>query len=534
MAVLKSTVRLTVADPNAAYLSMVPVWAKNRAVCGGAATVKEFDDVLDIVNFTNLLVPFSPKMDASQYSFYKAEAELPGIVSEYARLLVGALLRKEPSLTLPDSVNEEARNWIKNEFAEDSSNLQAFLNEVMLEELITQRAWVFVDYPEIPESNLSKDEAGNYKPYPVIWRAENIINWRTERNSYGQTTLTQVITREFIEKYGEKGSNTEFHPKSIEQIRVHEIVDGKYQVRIFESENTSDTTVSQGAEQSKAAEETPKLSLVGEEKPLFNDEQLSFIPAWPLNGSIDIVSPIMTPLIDKEIALYNKLSRRNHLLYGAATYTPWIADDMTDDEFQAVSNAGLGRWIKLSSNGKCGVLQTPTEALSDLQSAIEGNMEEMAKLGVRMLSPENSQSGVALNLRNASQTAKLGSLNNRASATLRAVITFMLNWRYDLDLKVSDVQFSMSPDFSPAAIGEVWLKLVTQWYQDKLVPRSVFLKVLSDNDMLPENYDDSNTKQEIASDTLLPDEMIDLAGIGNPSDPFGNLKRPKPKETPPS
>lgn len=536
MAVLKSSARKTVADPNAAYMSMESIWRKNRAMLGGERTAKEYDANLDLVYFSNLLVPFSNQMEPQQYQFYKAEAELPGITSEYLKLLIGALLRKDPVLVLPDSVPEEAMEWIKNEFAEDSASIQAFLYDVMTEELSTQRAWVYVDYPKTPEGPLAIDEAANYKPYPVIWKAEQVINWSTKKNEYGQAQLERLITREYVERYDPTPDSVyEFHPETVERISVHEVVDGKYQVRIYESAPEEDIVVQTGVEVAKTSNETPTVILKDTKTDfMFNDKPLDFIPAWPLNGSVDVVAPLMTPLIDKEVALYNKLSRRNHLLYGASTYTPYIADDMADEDFKAISNAGLGRWIHLSREGSCGVLSTPTEALSDLQTAIEGNIDEMAKLGVRMLTPETAQSGVALDIRNASQTAKLGALNNRASATIRAVITFMLNWRYDLDMEVADVKFSMSPDFAPAAIGETWLKLVTQWYQDKLIPRSVFLNVLSQNDILPQDYDDKEALKEINEDELVPENPMRLDSIGNPNnvtdpnDPSG-APVPKPK-----
>jgi hypothetical protein len=94
------------------------------------------------------------------------------------------------------------------------------------------------------------------------------------------------------------------------------------------------------------------------------------IPAWPLNGSIDALEPMLSPIIDKELSLYNKLSRRNHLLYGASTYTPVIVSDMSDDDFQNIVDSGLGTWIRLRQGDDAKVLETPTAALQDMDRAI--------------------------------------------------------------------------------------------------------------------------------------------------------------------
>ena len=214
-------------------------------------------------------------------------------------------------------------------------------------------------------------------------------------------------------------------------------------------------------------------------------------------------SAVITAIVDKEVSLYNKISRRNHLLYGASTYTPVISSDMSDDEFQKIVSSGLGTWLHLHQGDTASVLQTPTGALVDMDRAIASSIEEMAKLGIRMLTPETAQSGIALELRNAAQTAQLGTLNTKISSTMCDVIAFMLNWRYGTDYTASDVQFSMSADFNPAPLGDAWLRLVTEWYQMGLIPRSVWLQILKQNDIVPPEYDDVVGLQEIAADPFV-------------------------------
>jgi hypothetical protein len=236
-------------------------------------------------------------------------------------------------------------------------------------------------------------------------------------------------------------------------------------------------------------------------------ETLNFIPAWPLNGQIEPIEPIISPLVDKEIALYNKISRRNHLLYGAATYTPVIFSDMADEDFDEIVGAGLGSWIKLQKDDKADILATPTQALQDMDRAIASSIEEMAKLGIRMLTPESAQSGVALEIRNAAQNAQLGSLNIKVSSTLKKVITCMLRWHYNVDIKEDDVDFTLSNDFNPVPLGADWLRLATEWYENGLIPRSVWIMILRQNDMLPADYDDEEGEKEINDDQLIAKDI---------------------------
>ena len=130
-------------------------------------------------------------------------------------MLVGGLLRKKPTLTLPDSVPQEAHNWIMSQFAQDGASLTSFLDSVLWEEVQTSRAWLFVDYPAVPNSDsLTAEERKEFKPYPVLWEADFVINWRVKKDTQGKGVLDRVITYGLREDY----TRNEFHPEYIETV----------------------------------------------------------------------------------------------------------------------------------------------------------------------------------------------------------------------------------------------------------------------------------------------------------------------------
>jgi hypothetical protein len=242
-------------------------------------------------------------------------------------------------------------------------------------------------------------------------------------------------------------------------------------------------------------------------------ERLNRIPAFPLNGQLEPVEPVLMPLIDREVALYNKVSRRNHLLMGAATYTPVVQSDMTDEEFEELVGAGLGTWLRVRKDESITVLETPTGALSDMDRAIEATVTEMAKMGIRMLSPEQAASGVALEIRNASQTAQLGTMNAKISGTMQEILAFMINWKYDSDYTGNDIDFQLSADFAATVGGEGSMRLVSEWYQSGIISRDTFINIAKYNDFLPADYDDEEAVQAIQTDPLTntpSDEDINL------------------------
>jgi hypothetical protein len=492
----------TVADASGEYESLLPLWKRSRAACSGERFVKAHDRTLDVTSFRNFLTPFSPSMTQQQYDFYKAEAEWPGIVAMFSRMLVGGLLRKQPILSLPESAPDGADKWILGEFGQDGSPLIAVLDQVVWEELQTSRAWLFIDYPSVSEEEYqAMDQASRdrVRPYPVLWKAESVINFRYSTDAFGKRIIDRVITRGFEESY----DTNEFHPDLIDTVRVHELDEGGfYRVRVYQLvAPATDVPVVNGQKQAPKQDNTPKFELVDVvEDILAHGERLDYIPAWPLNGSAEYQEPMLTALIDKEVHLYNKLSRRNHLMYGAATYTPVISSDMLDEDFQQIVDSGLGTWIKLRQNDTADILKTPTDALKDMEASIAAHIEEMAKMGIRMLTPETDQSGVALDLRNASQNAQVGTLNTKISNTMKQVICCMIKRRYGVDIDVHDVKFQLSSDFNPTPLGADWLRLATEWYSAGLIPRTVWLEILKHNDMLSPDYDDEDGKKEITAD----------------------------------
>jgi len=485
--------------PNDEYLSQVNEWKRNRAVIQGPSYTKDYDTV---PSTDNLLLPFNPTMTQSQYDFYKAEAEVPGVTSEFSKMIIGGLLRKQPLLEI-DNAPEGAKAWILDDIAGDNSNLLSFLGSALWEELQTSRAWIQIDYPMVDLDSLSPEDRREVKPYPVLHTAENIINWSTSTNLKGQVKLDQLITRYFTLDYD---ANSPYHPKYVDSVQVHKLDEnGLYVIENF-IRNTSDTpSFIDGSIDYQFDQLTDEWVSQGVNENLMkNGDRMDFIPFFPLNGSIDTLDPMMTPIVNREIALYNKISRRNHLLYLSATYTPVVkSDSLTEAEKNDLVKQGLGTWMFVNKDDTVETLQTPTDALKDMEAAIKNGYDELTRIGVKMLSlePNNSdQSGVALSLRNASQNAALATLNAKVSESMKKIIKHLINWRYDLDVKETDIRFTLSGDFNPAPRGADWMRLITEWYSGGLIPRTAFIELAKSNDALPTDYDDIGGQDEISRD----------------------------------
>ena len=451
--------------PTDEYLSQVSEWKRNRAVIQGPSYTKDFDGA---PSHDNLLLPFNPTMTQEQYDFYKAEAEVPGVSSEFCKMIIGGLLRKQPLLELPEDAPEGAKRWILDDIGSDKSNLITLMSTALWEELQTSRAWFQIDYPVVDLDNLTPQQRREVKPYPILHNAENIINWSTSTDIKGLVKLDMLITRYFTMG---SDANQPFHPKYMDTVQVHKLNDkGLYVIDTF-IKNTSDTpSFIDGGIDYKFDQMSDDWTLSETNTNLFiNGARMDFIPFFPLNGSIDTLDPIMTQVVNREIALYNKISRRNHLLYLSATYTPVVkSDSLTESEKDQLAKQGLGTWMFVNKDDTVETLSTPTDALKDMEEAIKNGYDELTRIGIKMLSlePNNSdQSGVALGIRNAAQNAAISTLNAKVSEAMKKVIKTLINWRYDVELTESDIRFNLSGDFNPTPRGADWMRLITEWYE---------------------------------------------------------------------
>ena len=500
-----NAVKKTVGDPIASYEALAATWRRNRAVMNGEIGARLADAILDVNNFTNLLTPFSPKMSPEQYKFYVAEGELPGLVGQYGKALVGGLLRKSPQFTLPPSLDTEGnRTWINNRIGAAGETLVSVLDSALWEEMQTSRAWLLVEHPQTTPD----DDPADAEPFVVLIPAETVINYRNNSNK----KLVKLTLRTLESDY----MDGDHHPTLFDTVCDYNIINDVLVVQKYRKKSqTTEQGVNTIAQVSVGLDEwepygPPVI-------PVVRSEPMNFIPARPLNGSITPVEPMNQTLVNREIALYNKASRRNHLLYGACTYTPYISAGMSKEVFDEIVDGGLGTWMLLPENGKAGVLQPPTDALKDMSLAIDQTVAEMARMGIRMLTPDNSpqESGVALEIKNSAQLSQLGLLNSKVSKTMEIIISMMLFMKYDISFEDAQMEtsFTLSEDFNPTPIGADWMRLVTEWYESRKIPRSVFLTIAKQNDIVPMDYDDDLGRAEIESDPLLMDPLGGSSGV---------------------
>ena len=59
------------------------------------------------------------------------------------------------------------------------------------------------------------------------------------------------------------------------------------------------------------------------------------------------------------------------------------------------------------------------------------------------------------------------------------------------------LDFRMSADFNASPLGVEWARLVTEWYQDRIIPRSEFVRIVKQQDVLSSDYDDQQARGRV-------------------------------------
>ena len=487
---------------HARYEELVPVWEKMEAVLSGEAAAKGYDKDLRRDN-TNLLVPFSVNMERDQWALYLHEAELPGIAEQFARTVRGGMLRKPVVIEPADDSPNTLEPWLRTRPGAGGEDLLAFLTAALWEEIKTSRAWIYVNHPGM--NGVEEPDGGPPAPYMELVKARELLDWRTGMHpNTGQNALLSATVSKVVRIENDGSGNPQF----VDRVWVHDLdAEGYYRLRIYEKRRSRTIDAMDPNRRRRNSFvyqilDFGSYDLVDEQTNITDADgaRLREIPLFPLNGLYDPLQPVFETFCNREIHLYNKQSRKNHLLYGTATYT-LVAKTDDDDVISRLQSAGLGSILQIGQNDDLDPLQIDPTALDAWASEIEAVIGQLAKMGVRMLAKEMDESGVAIELRNAGQTSQLAALSRAISQMLQRIFTFMAAWRYGSE--VGTVKASLSPDLTSSGLGADEMRLVTEWYMAGAVKRETWISMAKANDFLPADYDDSDAAEKITADAVL-------------------------------
>jgi len=348
---------------------------------------------------------------------------------------IGMMFRKPPAKTYPDKLQE-----LLNDVTMSGVSFDNFAQDVALEDIMVSRVGVLVDYPNGNITNpdgtaitMAQAEVMGLRPSMVMYKAEQIINWRYEfiNNHY---TLTQV---RLWEQHTEVES--EFKDKKFAVIRVLDLINGHYRVRRFLEENES--------------------QIGWDIYPTMNGQPMEYIPFYfigPDGGEPELSDPVLIDLVDLNIKHFQVSADFEHGCHMTGLPTPWIAG-ATPQSFAADGSpiwpklyiGSMTAWM-LPAGAETGYLEFNGQGLKALTDNLDKKEAQMAAIGAKMLTPEKTgvEAAETVAMRHAGENSILAAIAVAVSEGLTKALKVFAEWA-GVPVTEDNIKFDINRDFMP-------------------------------------------------------------------------------------
>lgn len=413
------------------YDEFLEKWTKCRDAIKGEDTIKS-----KTTTYLPMLNGHSSGMEGQQaYQVYLDYAHWNGYTGRTVQGLRGLVFRKSPIKNIPEEMEV-----YKDNITADGKSLEAFAKDVLFEVVSTNRCGIFVDLPnssDIEEQlTVAEMEARNIRPYVQMYKAEEIINWRTENiNNIKITTL--VVLEEYVETPLSDMFSYEVYP----QYRVLYIDpdDNLYHQKLFTYMTDED----------KKTALVEKFDVV----PKVNNEALTYIPFYPVTDkgiTWELSNPTVLDLVNANISHYKNSANRENALIWTGNPTPYLVGYQATQESSGTIHLGSTEAIILAAGGSAGFLEYHGQGLGPLKEIMEEKEEEMALLGGRIIAPEKKSSETAESaaIHKAGEQSVLADIANSISDALTIILNFFAEFM-SLDDYVS---IELNTDYMPVIL----------------------------------------------------------------------------------
>ncbi|WP_416355547.1 DUF4055 domain-containing protein [Aureimonas phyllosphaerae] len=362
------------------YADRAPEWKEMRDTSRGARAVKEEGE-------TYLPMPSGYRAQGDggtrMYGAYRIRAQFPEIVAPTVRGMIGVIHRTEAQIEMPDAM---LGLWER--ATADGLALEAFHRRITSELLLTGRYSILADAAS----------TGSELPFLAGYSAEALINWSADRDFY-------VLDESGLKREG-------FEWRDQKRFRVLQLVEGRYEVERYEGTEKEGDTLQPVAQGNKALDAIP------------------FVVIGPLDLSVSPTEPPLIGVARAALAQYRLDADYRHQLYMSGQETLVI---INGDAPEAI---GAGVVITLhSGTGEDGKERTPDAkyvgpqgtGIEAHRTAIQDERENAVSAGARLFdsAKKAAESGEALKLRYAAQTATLTSIAQASAQGLEKALRFI-------------------------------------------------------------------------------------------------------------
>jgi hypothetical protein len=445
------------------YDTNAPTWLRARDVVAGEDAVKAAGE------------RFLPRLDSQsddEYSAYRDRALFFNGSARTAEGFIGLIFRRKSAVKLPDASSGVGKALASFEDDADmlGTPLESYAKNVVEEVIVVGRAGTLVDW----ESEVER------RAYAVLYHAEDIINWRTERVN-GRVVLTMVVLREKCRNVGDA-----FECKETEQLRVLRLVPAGeqnsgwlYQVEIWQQR------------EGKTKRAKPEWVQVETRTPLRLGKPLPLIP-FVFHGprhSLACVDKLpLADIIAVNLDHYRLNADYKHGLHFTALPTAWVSG------FDKTSTLRIGSstaWVAETPGATAGFLEFTGQGLTTFERAMDRDERLMAILGTRMLENQKrvGEAAEAIELRQSGENSVLSAVSLAISDSLTQVLRWVYWWNSTEESpeKISEdvVLIELNSDFSSKGMSSDEITAVVSAWQAGAISRETMFDLFRRGEVLP-------------------------------------------------
>lgn len=415
-----------------------PIYRMIRAVIGGPATVKAAGSVF-------LPVPNAQDDSDENMKIYAAYKERAMFLEATGRTLegyIGQIYYRDAIIKLPAELKTLEESI-------DGGELTAIQQskETCNEVLSLGRAGLLTDYPQTEGSvTRAQQLAGEVRPNIILFRTEQIINWRWALIK-GKRVLSLLVLEE---EYDEEDDG--YEAKKSKQWRVFKLVDVEGR-RVLKSH--IEREAKGGFE--TVEEYYPKD---GTGKPW---DVIPFSFAGSKNNDPEPDKPPLEGMAHINIGHYRNSAAYEDSIYQVGQPTPWasgVTEDWVKDVWKGSLRLGGNAVIALPKQGACGLLQPDPNTMA--KEGMDSKEKQMAALGAKIIENiEVQRTATETSTDTIMENSTLSNVAKNVSAAYLQALQFAARYA-----KANEklIEFELNTDFEVTKLSpQERQQLLTEW-----------------------------------------------------------------------
>lgn len=444
-------------DKHEQYIEFYDQWETCRDFVAGAWRLRKHDTG-NGGGENSYIEKLSPKQSSAEYRKYIKRALYDNVVRRMKNSLMGLVFAKEPIYKVDPA-------YIETDIDLMETPLNEFAEKVLDEVLTVGRCGVLVDRPPAKEgATVAEAEAGNVRPYAVLYKAEDITNWETARIS-NRWKASRVVLCQAADRY----------------LELYLDATSLYHAAVWVKPEKGDWK-----------KESDIIPLVAGKA----QTEIPFYFFGPYSGTPEVNESPILDIVEIACSRWRTSADLEHARFSCSLPTPYFLG-FTDEEASNLALGGLRGIVATSTEAKVGFLEYNGQGTEPLERAMQQKADMMARHGVDLLQDKaDAEATETVKMRIGVQTATLADMANSMSRIMEQMLSFMSRWGGG----TGACEFELNTDYSAHGLSAQDLLALVQGVVSGTVSQTVL------NERLRKAGLEKRTDEEIAEDLALKNE----------------------------